>query len=625
MTRIGLRQLLWVLCCLVGGLLCGACASHQPRGRMDAPDSPRTSARHAPAVTPRVSIAANHYGSHIAVLAHDELRGRGTGQDGIDLAAGYIAGQFAAIGLAPGGPNGTYFQEFSVDEPAEVLPETSLTISGCDATATLREDFQPFGFSGKGAFSGDVVFVGYGIVNPDKRHDDYAAVDVNGKIVLMLRREPGSWMKDGESTEHARFDTKIKLAGEKGAAAVLVVNPDPGADGLDSLMRFRRRGEDYGLPALHIKRDLCDKLLAAAGVPSITDLQKATETLGTSVSAPLPNIRVSGNVAFSEGTMPARNVIGVLPGNGPNAGEYVVIGAHYDHLGERRGRIYNGADDNASGTSAVIEIARIMAETPHRNRSVMFMTFSGEEIGLLGSRHYVDEPTVPLEKIAAMINLDMIGRHTPDKEENKLSIQGLGTGGTFNAIVERRAREAGLEFLPDPSALGPSDHASFYRKGIPSLFFFTGVHEDYHQPGDDFEKLNLEGAVRIAELTYHIAMDIINGESAPLYAEVDQPAQIFRGTAGPSRGLVMGIMPDMDDDSDAPGWRVAEVSPEGGAARAGMKPGDRILKINGVAIGDFMDYRRATSDKKPGDSVDVEVLRNGEPLTLQVELSSRGG
>jgi len=572
----------------------------------------------------RLSVSPETYLSHIALLAHDDLGGRGTGQDGIDLAGGYIAGQFASIGLKPGGPKGTYFQAFEVDRPAEILSDTKMILSGCDATPVLREDFMPFNFSSTGSFSGEVVFVGYGIVNPEKSHDDYAGVDVQNRVVLMLRRAPTSWA-DADLGDHPQFETKVKLAKAKGAAAVVVVNQVPEADGMDTLMRMRRRGDDCGLPAMHIKRDLCDKMLKAAGAPSITDLQKALDTLGANVSAPLVNIRAEGAVAFSEGKMPARNVIATLPGNGPNADEYVVIGAHYDHLGLRRGSIYNGADDNASGTAGVIEIARMMAQTPRRNRSLIFMTFSGEEIGLLGSRHFVEEPTVPIDQIAAMLNMDMIGRLTPDKEEYKLAIQGLGTGESFQRIVERRAKEAGLEFVPDPSAKGPSDHASFEEKGIPSLFFFTGVHEDYHQPGDDTEKINVPGAIQIVELVHRIALDLVNEETAPQFVVIDQPARIFRGAAGPSRGPVMGIMPDFEDNSDAPGWRVAMVSPEGGAAKAGMKSGDRILKINGVSINDFSDYRKATADKKAGDTVPVILLREGQEVTLEVELSARGG
>lgn len=568
---------------------------------------------------------ADAFHAHVAFLAHDELEGRGTGSNGIDLAAGYIAGQFAAAGLKPGGPSGTFFQEFDVAKPAKLLRDTSLAVDGSDAALALHDDFRPMGFSANGEFSANVVFIGYGIVNSDKAHDDYAGVETAGRVALMLRREPTSWNDGGGFTDHARFDSKIKLAKENGAVAVLIANQDPGEDGIDGLMRFRSRGEDYGLPVMHVKRRVADLLLTAGGLASLSDLQEQLDGGGKNSSSALAGVRVNGRVAYESNDMLARNVIGVLEGNGPYADEYIVIGGHYDHLGKRRGQIYNGADDNASGTAAVIELAYALADTPRRDRSVIFMAFSGEEIGLLGSEHYANDPTVDIESIVAMINMDMIGRLTPDDQANMLSIQGLGTGDSFKEIVERRADQAGLDYTPDDSALGPSDHVSFYHAGVPSLFFFTGVHSDYHQPGDDTEKVNIEGAARIINLVYNIAADIINGEASPTYAEVTTRANIFRGGNPMAPGVVMGIMPDMDDDSDAPGWRVAMVAPGGGAAKAGMKVGDRILKVNAVVINGFMDYREATRGKKPGDVIDVIVKRGQEQITLNVKLSARGG
>ncbi|MFQ5495247.1 MAG: M28 family peptidase, partial [Phycisphaerae bacterium] len=424
------------------------------------------------------------------------------------------------------------------------------------------------------------------------------------------------------------------------------VNQDPGEDGIDALMRFRSPGGDYGIPAIHIKRGPAERILAAGGLtaaattdaesteesadnrtptPILTGLQRRIDEDAARVSGPLAGVTLRGHVAYEADEVTGRNVIGVLPGSGPHADEYVVIGAHYDHLGKRRGRVYNGADDNASGSAGVIELAWMLSATPERDRSVLLMTFAGEEIGLLGSRHYASEPTVEIDSITAMLNMDMIGRLS-DAKANMLAIQGLGTGDAFKQIVARRTEEAGLKYLPDESSHGPSDHASFDRVGVPSLFFFTGVHEDYHQPGDDVEKINVEGAVRIVDLVRDIALDLINLDTAPQFAEVTSRPDIFRG-AGPSRagGVVMGIMPDMDDESDAPGWRVARVFPASGADKAGMKNGDRILRIEGRAINGFSDYSEVTRGKKPGDRLAVIVLRGGKELTLSVELSARGG
>ena len=240
-VRVALLSLLAMSVCL-SGMACAA------RVEVVATNS-RTNRPVAKSFTSKPQTPEDYYLSHITLLAHDELAGRGTGSDGIDLAAGYIAGQFAAAGLKPGGPSGTFFQEFDVARPAKLLESTQLKLGdGADSLA-LDSDFRPFGFSTKGDFSGDVVFVGYGILNPENKYDDYAGVDVEGKIVIMLRREPTTW-DNGGFTDHAKFDSKIELAIEKGAVGVLIANQDPGEDGIDGLMRFRSRGVEYGLPAV---------------------------------------------------------------------------------------------------------------------------------------------------------------------------------------------------------------------------------------------------------------------------------------------------------------------------------------------------------------------------------------
>ncbi len=586
--------------------------------------NPRRTASKDPSTSGVPAITAERYLSHIALLAHDELGGRGTGSSGIDVAAGYIAGQFAASGLRPGGPGGTYFQPFTIPSDPKLLEATRFEVRGASVPLVLNEDYTPFGFSARGRFDGDVVFVGYGISAPDHNYDDYLGIDVSDKVVLMLRREPPGLAKGSRFSSHATFESKMSLAAEKGAIAVLIANQEPEADDIDSLTPFGANGKTERIPALHISRDVANRFLTEGGLPSLSEVQKSIDETHKPISAPLENVAVAGEVAYQFTDLAARNVIGVLPGMGPRAGEYVVIGGHYDHLGIRRREIHNGADDNASGSAGVIEVCRSLANAPFRDRSVLCMAFTGEEIGLLGSEHYVNEPTVPPGSIRAMINMDMIGRWNPNDEANKLGIQGLGTGTSFKEIVDRRTQEAGIEYLPDPSAKGPSDHASFYGAGIPSLFFFTGVHDDYHQPGDDTEKINAEGGARIARLVYTIALDLANAQVAPVFARVDQPAIIFRSGAAGGRGVVMGIMPDMEDESDEPGWRVAMVVPSGGADKAGMKSGDRIVRIGGQSINTMSDYRKATKGKKPGDFVSVVVRRANEELTLQVELASRG-
>jgi len=592
-------------------------------------DAKAASLRPVPEETRPVRVTpdtpADRYHLHVAVLAHDALGGRAIGTDGIDMAAGYIAGQFAAAGLEPGGPDGSYFQEFTIEQRPGIHDDTALRVEGPGIALDpeLDLDFIPFGFSAQGEFEGKVVFVGYGITNADEEYDDYAGIDVEGRVVLMLRREPPGFDSTGY-TSHARFDNKVSLAAKHGAVAVLVANQDPGEDGYDELMRFRRRDESE-IPAIHITRELADQLLKAGGLRSLTELQEKLDETGANVSAGLKSVRVAAKVAIQAAELVARNVVGILPGTGMHHNEYVVIGAHYDHVGTRHGQVYNGADDNASGTAGVIELAWAFADVPERDRSLVFMTFSGEETGLHGSRHFAEHPTVESGSIVAMLNMDMIGRLNENDPANMLGIQGLGTGESFEGIVDRRTEEMGMDYLPGQSAQGPSDHAPFYNAGVPSLFFFTGVHEDLHQPTDDVEKINVEGAIRIVELVSNITLDLVNAESAPAFAEVEGRADLMRGGMSMQPRVVMGVMPDMDDRSDEPGWRVARVFPGTGAARAGMKPGDRVLRIEGETIEGLSDYRAVTRDKNPGDVVKVTVQRGKEELTLDVELSGAGG
>lgn len=581
----------------------------------------RVPERRAPQTATGELPLAERIRDHVEVLAHDELGGRGTGEPGIDLAAGYIAGQLAAIGAQPGGPGGTYFQSFEVAGTGEIGSETALEVTGVELSDEIGEDFVPFGFSARGAFEGEVVFAGYGIDNADKNHDDYAGVDVEGKVVLMLRREPSSHAENDRPSRHARFDHKVELAAGLGAAAVLIVNQNPGDEGIDGLMRFSA-SSPMEIPALHFRRTAAQRILSASGAGDLTELQRKLDAGEGSVSIALSGVRARGKVVIEETSMTARNVIATLPGSGPDADEYVVIGGHYDHLGTRGGRIYNGADDNASGTAGIIEIARWFAQEPKRNRSLVFIAFSAEERGLLGSRHYVEHPTVPLDRVAAMINMDMIGRVTHDDEMNQLAVHGLGTGDFFEKLVSEKAGAAKIPFLPDPSSRGPSDHAPFNEKGVPSLFFFTGVHSDYHQPGDDIEKVNYEGAAEIVGLITAVANELVMRDDAPKFAEVTSRARIFRGANPGASRVVIGIVPEREGSSE-PGWGVAQVVDGGPAAMAGLKSGDRILAIDGAKTRGMSDYLEIVKDKSPGDVVVLEVKRGHETLQLSVALGSR--
>jgi len=569
---------------------------------------------------------------HVYYLASDELGGRGTGTPGIERAGRYIADQFASAGIEPGGDDGTFFQNLEIDMGAELTEDGEFKVLGLEGDApVLNTDYVPFSFSTGDAFEGPVVFAGYGIVEAERKWDDYAGLDTAGKVVLMLRREPTSWSGGARGASRAsRFDAKVETAKKHGAAAVLIVNqkPDEGAE--ERLVPFGGRGRgDYGLPAFQVTRALADRMLAAGGMDTIEELQDrldAEEPVHS--SAPLNGVNLRGRAGLKRTSATARNVVGVIHGKGPLAGEYLVISAHYDHLGTAASRsmfgrqdqdaekqIHNGADDNASGTAGLIELGKALVRQQDLKRSVLLAAFTGEEMGLLGSEHYVEHPSVPLEKIVACVNMDMIGRMEPDS--NKFYVYGTGTATGFEELVLRAATEEGLQVDEIKASSGQSDEASFYEKQIPSMHFFTGMHPDYHRPTDDSDKVNEQDAVRALAVVGGVVWQIINAEQRPVFQDVGGFAGVRQGNR-----VVMGIYPEDAAESAEKGLRVARVVPDGPAQKAGMKDGDCIVRIQETAVGGMDDFRQALRQRKAGDSVQVIVHRGEEEVTLTVTLGS---
>ncbi|MCH7812394.1 MAG: M20/M25/M40 family metallo-hydrolase [Planctomycetes bacterium] len=583
----------------------------------------------SPAFSPAILLG------HIYYLASDELGGRDVGTPGIERAARYIADQFAACGVEPGGVDGTYYQPFEVNLGAKLSPDGHLTVTGWDSTEppVIEEDYTPFTWSNNNAFDGQVVFAGYGLEDPDRDYDDYAGLDADGKVVLLLRREPTSWSSGfGNYTRLARFDNKVATAKKHGAVAVLIANQKPDDDDEDRLVPFFSRGMgDYGLPAFHVTRALADEMLCAGGLDSLEALQARLDAKEPEhCSAPLPGIRLAGQAGLSRSSAETRNVVGLIRGRGPLADEYVVIGAHYDHVGRRarwslfgrrrdaKPQIHNGADDNASGTAGLIELGRALARTARQGqlrRSVLLIAFSGEEKGLLGSRHFVKEPTVDLDSLVACLNMDMIGRLDPDSKN--LAVYGTGTAEEFGDLLRRAARRVGLELDESEPSSGQSDDASFVAVGIPAMHVFSGMHADYHRPGDDPEKINEQDAARIVQLVYDVAFEIIQADRRPTYVQTSGFASIGRGNR-----VVMGVYPGSGDDATGTGLLIERVVPDGPAAKAGMKGGDRIIGIGGQEVGGLQGYMDAVRSKKAGDQVEVVVTRQAEEITLTVTLAA---
>jgi hypothetical protein len=582
---------------------------------------------------------ARRFQAHVDYLAADELEGRGLGAKGIDKAADYIADRFRSLGLKPAGDNGAYFQTFTVTIRRKMTETGRLAFSGDAADLARGKDYVPLSFSSDETFSGTFVFCGYGISAPEKARDDFAGVDLTGKAALMFFEEPPGWAEaDGSPSPHAMIRTKVYNAKDRGAVAVLFVSPALAEGETDELTPFEEENPDaYGVPAFHLTRAAVDERLARAGARSLKDLQSALDAGGPhggSASFVAEKLTVSGQAGLEQTSAAARNVIGRVPGT-DSGGEAVVIGAHFDHLGVRKPmmrefkggqlvkrrvepEIHNGADDNASGVSGLIEIARMFTEGPAPKRDVLFIAFTGEEAGLLGSTHYVNHPPVPLDRTVAMLNMDMIGRMPPDSD--KLQVFGARTAPTFMETLESAGKETGLTISPAADAGGRSDHAPFYRKQVPSMHFFSGHHGDHHKPSDDSDKINAAAGAKIASLIYRVARQIADSAARPTFQPETQAAGA--DTQGPrmTYRVVMGLTPGYVNDGQ-PGMLVEAVSKEGPAEMAGMKAGDRIIRVNGKKIANIYDYMASTRNNKPGDTVEVVVLRERSEHSLRVQLS----
>jgi len=575
--------------------------------------------------------------THIDFLASDALEGRGVGTPGIEAAADYVAEQFGALGLAPAGDDGTYFATFSLTLRRELTDECDLAFGGDTKPRKLEEDFVPFAFSSNDKFDGGIAFCGYGIVAPDKQCDDFDGVDLEGNVALIVRGEPSTWAdENGLPTSHAMLRNKVYNAKDRGAIGVLFVNQKPEEGENDKLTPFEEEGADsYGLPAFHVTRAMADDMLAASGM-SVLDTLQARLDAGQTASGWLAHKTISGYAGFKKVSAPTRNVQALLKGAGPNADEVVVIGAHYDHLGIRKPmmrrfkggklvseelepQIHNGADDNASGVSGVIEIARLFTEGERPNRSILFVAFTAEESGLHGSNHYIESPAVALDKTVAMLNMDMIGRMKPGS--SAVEVFGAQSGDGLEDILRSESHQLRLEVLPAGDTGGRSDHAPFVRKNIPGMHFFTGQHRDYHQPTDDADRINARGGGKVATLVYRVADRIANLTERPAFREVTikKPEGKSDGPA-PTYRVVMGLAPGYGDDGKA-GMKVEAVTSEGPADVAGMKAGDRIIRITDKKVDNVYDYMAATRNNNAGDTVEVTVLRDGKEVVLQVTLA----
>jgi hypothetical protein len=570
---------------------------------------------------------AQHYLNDVKQLSSPFMEGRGDGTKGLTRAAHLIEERFRKLGLEPAGTQ-SYFQPFTVITGARLKGDNHLVAE--ETELKLDRDYVPFSFSASGSVSAPVVFAGYGASASEFGYDDYDGIDVKDKIVLLLRYEPpGFAAKSGNNgmTNHAQLISKAINARNHGAKAVVLINGKLGDSEDDLLTRFGSVSGpvDSGIVLVQVKNAIAEKWFQESG-KSFEELRKQINDSNKPASFSFPetlHIAVKVNIETTQATV--NNVLGYLPGQ---TDEYVIVGAHYDHLGRGNfdsltpsqiGQIHPGADDNASGTAGVLELARRLAPMKGRlRRGILFMSFAGEELGLLGSAEWVKEPTRPIEKAVAMLNMDMIGRIKDDK----IYIGGVGTGSTFQKTLDKAQEESKSSFKIEysPGGYSSSDHMSFVTKRVPALFFFSGLHSDYHKPSDTWDKINSEGAVRLLDLVEDVSKQLASAPDRPDFIAVVENKPAGTGGGG-GYGPYFGSVPDFGQVEN--GVRFSDVRPGSPAAKAGLKAGDVLIQFGDKPIKNLYDFTDALRRSKVGDVVEVKVLRGQETITASVKLEQR--
>ncbi|MEQ1898038.1 MAG: M28 family peptidase [Vicinamibacterales bacterium] len=595
----------------------------------------------------RALSASESYVRHIRFLASDELKGRGNGSKELAKAGDYIASEFKAAGLKPGGPNNSWFQPFDIVTGLTIGGGNKLTMhaTGQSTAFDLASSYYPMsalagddGQSGRDLRQVPIVFAGYGISARQLKYDDYAGIDAHGKAVLVFSHEPqeldaASKFNGKQPSSFSTLIDKTMAAKNHGAVALLIVGDPSHEKDPATFAGFGRdpQAENFGIPVLRVDRSRAQALLTAWGVDALAreidrDLQPRSRVL--------PGAMLDYSERLTRTRRTVRNVIGVLPGSDQaRASEAVVIGAHYDHLGlggahslspEMAGQIHNGADDNASGTAAVIEMARNAAADRKRfPRTTVFTAFAGEELGLLGSTYYVNHPSVPLDRTVAMVNLDMVGR----AKENVM-VSGLDASPSVGTDMDAAA-EAGhpieVKRFQNGAGVGASDDTSFILKKVPAFGFFSGFHSDYHRPTDDWDRIDAEGGVKVMRMAYELASRLSSRMTRPEFIPQEAPQHGGTSSGETSQaggyGAYFGSVPDFSQSEK--GVKFAEVRHNSPAGKAGLKGGDVLVEFAGKAVTSLADFTFALREHSPGEAVQVTVIRSGQPLTVSVLLTAR--
>jgi Tol biopolymer transport system component len=587
--------------------------------------------------------AAADIGRHVKYLCRDELEGRFTGSRGERLATAYVAAYMDKLGLEPAGDDGGWFQPFEFTSGVALGPDNELTAHS--ESYHVDQDWRPLSFSGTGEFdAAPIVFAGYGIVaeaaEEQEEYDSYVHLDVKDKWVVVFRYLPESVSpeKRQQLNRASQLRFKSTFARERGARGLVVVT-GPNAQSRSELVPLQMDGTLGGssLPVISVTNDVANSWLQAGG-KSLQQLQDELDDGSQKMGFEIEGVTLAAKIDIERIKKTGRNVLGRLPVADAPTDQTIVIGAHIDHLGkgvsssslargDEASAIHYGADDNASGIAALLEIAEHVADRREMGRlaarrDLVFAAWSGEELGLLGSDHFVKELSGNGEasqgdnsiypSIAAYLNMDMVGRL-----DKHLILQGIGSSGVWRSEIERRNAPVGLPLTLQDDTYLPTDASSFYLAGVPILSAFTGAHSEYHTPRDTPEKLNYDGAAQIARFMGLVAQGLAASESPPQYVQQSVKQQT---TSGRLR-VYLGTIPDYAEEVQ--GVMLSGVGKDGPADKAGVKARDVIVELAGKKIENIYDYTQAIEALKIGEPVKMAVLRNGERVLLEITPASR--
>ena len=515
-------------------------------------------------------------------LSSDSLKGRLPGTLESDVARDFIQSRMAEFGLLPFGEEG-YLQPFPVAENVKVNYDITGLRMG-KKVLIPHVDFYPVAYSSNGQASAKTVYIGYGIIKEDGSYNDYAGKDVEGKIAVLNISSPDGIHPHSAYTSYHSISQRLEMAKEKGALAVLLINPEKTASDVSELFKSIL---SVDIPVLFVRNQNIEEQLVAK------------------------SRKITLSVNMKEQTSLAYNIIGLVD-NGQR--KTVVLGAHYDHIGmgaenslyEGKPAIHNGADDNGSGTTLLLELLAYYGARKDQNYNYAILFFSAEESGLIGSKYFTEHPTFPLVTVDYMINFDMVGR----LRDNRFQISGTGTALEWDRVLSEPIHQHNIK--KDPHGVGPSDHTSFYYKDIPVLHFFTGTHEDYHKPSDDVEKVNFKGMLKLSDFVKSITSKTSEYERLTFQKTKSAEQQTV-----PSFTVTLGVMPDYI--YGGPGVKLDGVTEDRPAAKAGIKTGDIVMKIGDFTIDDIYSYMRALSAYKPGDITNVVYQRGDKEIETEIQ------